>query len=256
MKKLSWLFLGLSFFSSASMATSQDSIRFGVEASFAPFEYKKPDGSLTGFEIDLGNALCKEMHKKCVWVQSNFDGLIPSLNVNKIDAVFSALGVTDKRRKQVTFTNVVWTGYSSMLSRTQAHLKPTAESLQGKVVGVQQGTMQEHYVRERFAKHGVEVRTYQDQDQVYADLVNGRIDASFQDMIQAQFTFIEAGKNRGFSNQQVSDVLLPADSAIAVKKSNTKLAAQLNQALQALHDNGTYDRIQSHYFGDLKLYHK
>ncbi|SJL84844.1 transporter substrate-binding domain-containing protein [Vibrio palustris] len=256
MKTFSWLALGLALLSSSSIAADKDTIRFGVEASFAPFEYKKPDGSLTGFEIDLGNALCKQLHKKCVWVQANFDGLIPSLNVNKIDAVFSSLGITDKRSKRVTFTNVVWTGYSSMLSRTQAHLKATPESLKGKVIGVQQGTMQEHYVRERFAKHGVEVRTYQDQDQVYSDLVNGRIDASFQDMIQAQFTFIEAGKNAQFTNQQVEDVLLPADTAIAVKKGNAELVALLNQGLQALHDNGTYDRIQKHYFGELKLYHK
>lgn len=255
MKRASLLFLVLSsLWSVGSYAAKDDTIRIGVDATFAPFEFTKPDGSLSGFEIDLGNAICKEIQKKCEWVPSNFDGLIPSLNVNRIDAVMSSLGVSEKRRKQVLFTDIVWTGFSSMLSRADLHLQPTVESLKGKVIGVQQGTMQEHYVRERFANHGVQVQTYQDQDQVYADLINGRIDVSFQDMLQAQFDFIDAGKHSDFTNLRVEDKLLPADSAIAVKKGNEKLVALFNDGLKKIHADGTYNRIQRQYFGDLNLY--
>lgn len=258
MKKTSLLLLILSssLASTSFAAVSDTAIRIGIEPAFAPFEYTKPDGSLAGFEIEIGNAVCKSMQQKCQWVPSNFDGLIPSLNVNRIDAVMSSLGVSERRRKQVLFTDVVWTGYSSMLSRTSQHLEPTAESLKGKIIGVQQGTMQENFVRERLAKHGVTVQTYQDQNQVYADLLNGRIDVSFQDMIQAQFDFIDAGKNSGFTNQKIEDDLLPADTAIAVKKGNEKLANFFNEGLQKIHANGEYDRIQTQYFGDLKLYHE
>ncbi|MCE0493641.1 transporter substrate-binding domain-containing protein [Vibrio salinus] len=253
-------FKGLIFLStlvsSASLWAQPDTIRFGVDATYPPFEYKKPDGTLAGFEIELGDAICAEVNKKCEWHPTSFDGLFPSLKVNKIDAIFSSLGITEKRKKEVDFSDLVWSGFSSMLSRSDLKLKPTKDSLKGKVVGVQQGTMQENYVRQRFEAHGVQVQTYQDQDQVYADLMNGRIDASFQDMLQAQFDFIDGGKHHQFVNTKVEDKLLPADTAIAIRKGDREMQALINEGLRKIHADGTYDRIQRKYFGDLNLYKK
>ncbi len=59
-------------------------IRFGTESSYAPFEYKTPDGKLTGFDVDLGNAICAKLKAKCVWVENSFDGMIPALKAKKI----------------------------------------------------------------------------------------------------------------------------------------------------------------------------
>jgi len=215
---------------------SDDTIRFGVDATYPPFEFKQADGTIAGFEIDLGNAICEKMNKKCVWVSTNFDGLIPSLRVGKIDAIFSSLGISEKRKKVVDFSDRTWTGFSSMLSLTSKNLSPTAESLKGKTVGVQQGTLQEDFAKIKLAPNGVRVQSYQNQDQVYADLLNGRIDASMQDMTQAQVNFIRDGKNTNFSNQKLVDKLLPA--------------------VKAIHADDTYVTIQRKYFGDLDLYTK
>ncbi len=240
-------------FCAGSYAAS-DTIRIGVDATFPPFESIKADGSLEGFEIDLGNAICAEIKKTCKWVPYNFDGLIPGLKAHKLDAIFSSMGITEKRRKQVLYTDVVWTGFSSMLSRSSEGLLPTVDSLKGKTIGVQMGSMQEEFAQKRYGEHGVNIKIYQDQDSVYTDLLSGRIDASFQDMIQAQFGFINAYKKNGYSNQKVEDKLLPADTAIAVRKNDQKLAELLNKGLKLVHENGTYDQIQTKYFGDLKLY--
>ncbi|XAW87970.1 transporter substrate-binding domain-containing protein [Vibrio sp. CDRSL-10 TSBA] len=256
MRYISSLILLCSTLFAATTQAGGPPLRIGVDATFPPFESTNPDGSLTGFEIDLGNAICAEIGRTCQWVPSNFDGLIVSLKSRKIDAVFSSLGVTEQRSRQVNFTNVVWSGYSSMLSRTEEGLAANPQSLQGKVVGVQMGSMQEEFVRQRFEQHGIQVKTYQDQDQVYADLLSGRIDASFQDMIQAQFNFIDRGNKASFTNLQIEDELLPADTAIAVRKNDSKLTQQLNEGLEKIHANGTYDRIQRQYFGDLQLYHR
>jgi len=256
MKRSRVALLALTSLFSTMTYAGGDTIRFGTDATFPPFESITPEGDIVGFEVDIGNAICKEMNKKCEWVSSNFDGLIPSLKVHKIDAVFSSLGITEKRKKTVTFTDVIWTGYSSMLSRKAEHIEPTVESLKGKTIGVQMGSMQEEYVSERFGNHGATVKTYQDQDAVYSDLMSGRIDVSFQDMIQAKFNFIDAGKHHDFSNTRVEDKLLPADSAVAVRKDDEKLAGVINEGLKKIRADGTYDRIQQKYFGDLQLYKK
>lgn len=63
-------------------------IRFGTESSYAPFEYKTPDGKLTGFDVDLGNAICAKLKAKCVWVENSFDGMIPALKAKNLMAFF------------------------------------------------------------------------------------------------------------------------------------------------------------------------
>ncbi|WP_160062911.1 transporter substrate-binding domain-containing protein [Psychromonas sp. L1A2] len=233
-----------------------DTIRFGVDATYPPFEFKEADGTIAGFEVDLGNAICEKMGKECVWVSTNFDGLIPSLRVGKIDAIFSSLGISEKRKKVVDFSDRTWSGFSSMVSLTSKKLIPTAESLKGKTIGVQQGTMQEDFAKKKLVPKGIRVQSYQTQDQVYADLLNGRIDASLQDMTQAQVNFIEGGNHGDFSNHKVVDKLLPADSAIAIRKGDAETAKLINDGIKAIHADDTYITIQRKYFGELDLYNK
>ncbi len=52
-------------------------LRYGVEAEYPPFESRNTAGELEGFDIDLGNAICKAAQLKCSWVETSFDALIP-----------------------------------------------------------------------------------------------------------------------------------------------------------------------------------
>ncbi|SHO56927.1 transporter substrate-binding domain-containing protein [Vibrio quintilis] len=255
-RKIACLLLALTGLTGQTSAFAKETIRIGVDATYPPFEYTKPDGTLAGFEIELGNAMCEKVQAECVWVPMSFDGLIPALKVKKIDAVFSSLGISEKRKKVVDFSDRTWTGFSSMLSLKRLNLQPAAESLKGKVLGVLQGSIQEDFARKKLMPHGVSVQAYQTQEQVYADLLNGRIDASMQDMTQAQTGFIEKGKHPEFANQKVVDELLPADSAIAIRKGDSRTMGLINRGISAIHADGTYDRIQRQFFGDLDLYNK
>jgi lysine/arginine/ornithine transport system substrate-binding protein len=116
-------------------------IRFGVDPSYPPFESKAPDGRLVGFDIDLGNAICAKLNAKCVWVENDFDGMIPALQARKIDAILSDMSVTQKRLQQIDFTSKISDSPTRMVAKTSSHLLPTAESLKGKSVGVEQGTI-------------------------------------------------------------------------------------------------------------------
>lgn len=193
------------------------------------------------------------MQKQCIWQNVGFDSLILGLKSRKVDIAFSSLGITEARKKHVSFSEVIWTGYSSMLSHRDLHLEPTAKSLKGKTVGVQIGTMQEDYASQVLAQNGVNVKVYQDQDSIYLDLENGRIDASLQDMVQAEFTFIRDGMNADYVNAKLVDDLLPADSAIAVRKNDKKTLAWFNEGLEKIVQNGEFEKIQTKYFGQLVL---
>jgi ABC-type amino acid transport substrate-binding protein len=68
--------LALMATSFGAFAKDWKEVRFGVDASYAPFESKAPNGQLVGFDIDLGNEICARMKAKCVWVENDFDGMI------------------------------------------------------------------------------------------------------------------------------------------------------------------------------------
>jgi lysine/arginine/ornithine transport system substrate-binding protein len=243
---------------SAVVAKEWKVIRFGVDPSYPPFESKAPDGSFVGFDIDLGNALCAKLNAKCVWVENDFDGMIPALQARKIDAVLSDMSVTEKRRQQIDFTNKISFSPTRMVAKSGSNLLPTSESLRGKNIGVEQGTIQETYAKTYFEPGGANVMSYQNQDQVYADLKSGRLDASLQDEVQASVGFLKTpeGKGFAFAGPELDDPkILGSAAAIGVRKGDPDLRDALNRALAELISDGTYKAIAKKYF-DFDIYGK
>jgi len=226
-------------------------IRFGVDPSYPPFESKAPDGNLVGFDIDLGSAICAKLNAKCVWVENDFDGMIPALHARKIDAILSDMSVTPKRLQQIDFTSKISDSPTRMVAKSGSNLLPTTDSLKGKSIGVEQGTIQETYARTYFEPNGVKVVSYQNQDQVYADLKSGRLDASLQDEVQAGVGFLKTAEGQGFAfaGPQIKDEkILGAAAAIGLRKSDVDLKNLINQALAELLKDGTYQTIAKKYF--------
>ncbi|MDR6354286.1 ABC-type amino acid transport substrate-binding protein [Pseudomonas psychrotolerans] len=75
-----------------------------------------------------------------------------------------------------------------------------------------------------------------------------------QDMLQAQDGFMKSPEAKGFVNTPIHDDLLPADTAIGIRKGNDEFKTFVNKGIAAIHADGTYDKIQKKYFGDLNLY--
>ncbi|MDU7559165.1 MAG: transporter substrate-binding domain-containing protein, partial [Pseudomonas sp.] len=155
------------------LAKEYKELRFGVDPSYAPFESKAADGSLVGFDIDLGNAICAELKVKCKWVESDFDGMVPGLKANKFDGVISSMTVTPTREKVIDFSNELFSGPTSLVYKKGSGLSADTASLKGKTVGYEQGTIQEAYAKAVLDKAGVKTQAYANQDQVYADLISG-----------------------------------------------------------------------------------
>ncbi|MCY1395595.1 Lysine/arginine/ornithine-binding periplasmic protein [compost metagenome] len=256
--KKTWLTLSalaLCIWVGTSPAEEYKALRFGVDPSYAPFESKAADGSLVGFDIDLGNAICVELKVKCKWVESDFDGMIPGLQANKFDGVISSMTVTPVREKAIDFSDELFSGPTSFVYKKGSGLSADVASLVDKTVGYEQGTIQETFAKSVLEKAGVKTQAYPNQDQVYADLVSGHLDASIQDMLQAELGFLKSPQGADFEVSEALDSpLLPAKTAIGIKKGNTELKALLNKGIKALRDNGTYARLQKKHFGDLNLY--
>ncbi|NUT79086.1 ABC transporter substrate-binding protein [Pseudomonas sp. C1C7] len=247
------LVISLAFFLAASGAHAKDwtVIRFGVDPSYAPFESRAADGSLVGFDIDIGNAICAQLKAKCVWVESPWDSVIPGLKAKKFDGILSSMSVTEKRLKQIDFSDKIYHTPSSLVARKGSDIKPELESLTGKRIGVEMGSTQEAYAKAHWASNGVAVTSYQNQDLVYQDLLSGRLDAALQDTVQSDMGFLktEQGRDFGFAGEAVHDTqTLGFGASIGLRKEDTELKQAINEALAEIHRNGTYEKIQAKYF--------
>ena len=250
MKKIASCGLLLLLGAFTQWANAEQTLRFGVDPTFPPFESKASDGTLQGFDIELGNAICAQAKVKCQWVETEFDGSIPALQAKKFDAILSAMSMTDKRRQQVAFSDLLYNTPSALLTPAGSKLTADISSLRGKTIGVAQGTIQETYARTKWASQGANIVTYDNQMDVYPDLVAGRLDASVANAVSAEQGFLGTPEGKKFMIKALltDKNILGNGVGIALRKSDIADLKLINNALAELHANGTYDRLTKKYF--------
>jgi arginine/ornithine transport system substrate-binding protein len=251
MKKLA-LFgaLALSVLSMSSFADEKP-LKIGIEAAYPPFASKAPDGSIVGFDYDIGNALCAEMKVKCTWVEQEFDGLIPALKVRKIDAILSSMSITDDRKKSVDFTNRYYRTPARLVLKQGTQVSDSLAELKGKKIGVQRGSIHDRFATEVLKPLGVEVMPYGSQNEIYLDVAAGRLDGTVADatLLQDGFLNTDAGKGYAFAGPAFTDGKYFGDGiGIAVRKGDKANLDRLNAAIAAIRANGEYKKIQDKYF--------
>jgi lysine-arginine-ornithine-binding protein len=250
MKKLA-LCIALAAIATGAYAKDWSTIRFGVDASYPPFESKGTDGKLTGFDIDLGNQICARLKAKCVWVENDFDGMIPALKAKKFDGVLSSMSMTPQRAEQVAFSDKLFNTPTRLIAKKGSTLLPTPESLAGKTIGVEQGTIQETYAKTYWEPKGARIVPYQNQDQVYTDLLSGRLDGALQDAVQADIGFLNTPRGAGFqfAGKDIVDAKILGNGAgIGMRKDDVDLKEKIDKAIADIIKDGTYKAIEKKYF--------
>ena len=247
------LFVAAALMGSVSIvnAETQGTLRFGIEAAYPPFESKSPSGQLEGFDVDVGNAVCAKLGVKCEWVENSFDGLIPALQARKFDVINSAMNITEKRKQSIDFTPAIYVVPIVMVAKRAASLLPDVKSLHGKRVGVLQGSSQEDFLKQHWATEGVTIVSYQDQDQVYSDLVAGRLDAAVQEAQTVEVGFLSKPEGHDYAivGKPLSDpATLGEGTGFGMRKSDRALAGKIDAALAALKKDGTLSSLSQKYF--------
>lgn len=228
-------------------------LKMGVEGAYPPFNSIDSNGDVTGFDVDIGNELCERMNRDCEWVTQQWDGMIPALKTGKFDVMVSSMTITDERAEQVLFTDPYYFSYAMMATFAGSDLSLDSDSLAGKTIGLQAGTNHERWLPEKYGD-GFEVRAYPSTDDMFLDFENGRLDAIFADAAIVDPWITENGGDEVYIQvgDKVNDPDLGTDIGIAVRKDDEALAEELNTAIAAIVDDGTFDTIANKYF-DIKM---
>lgn len=222
-------------------------IRFATDAQYPPFDYRDKDGKVAGFDVDISQAICKEMKVQCTVVIQSWDGIIPGLMVGKYDVILG-IGATDERRKVVGFTDKYWNTPSRLLGAKGKTYTYTTDGLANATIAIERGTYQEAYAKDHFQKSSV--RLYQSLDQAYLDLASGRVDLVFAAAVpMLQFLKTPQGQNYEFKPPVYDDRKYFGDGVrMAVRKDDPALSDLINQGIKRIRANGEYKKINDKYF--------
>jgi polar amino acid transport system substrate-binding protein len=239
--------VALVFAASAAHARSWEQIKadgkivIASEGAFPPFNFFAGP-KLTGFEIDVAEAVAKKMGVKAEWKALSFDALLAGLRQDRWDAVIASFGITAERSKAVTFTNPHYCSGGIIVAKDPA-IKTVAD-LKGKVVSVQTGTT---YLENVQKLPGLkEMKNFPKDPDARAALVNGRVDAWVTD----RFVALDALKADPKAGLHTGDFVFVERIATAVSKGNTSLAEAWNKALAEIIADGTYEQISKKYLGE------
>ncbi|MBL8349477.1 MAG: amino acid ABC transporter substrate-binding protein [Burkholderiaceae bacterium] len=216
-------------------------IIIATEGQFAPFNYFQ-GARLTGFEVEVAEAVAAKMALKVEWKALSFDALLTGLRQDRWDMVIASHGITEERAKAVTFTDPHYCSGGVIIARDGA-IK-TAADLAGKVVSVQTGTTYLENVRKVSAVK--EVKNFPQDTDARAALVSGRVDAWVTDRFVALNSLVA---NPG-AGMKMGDFLFVERIASAVAKGNAGLAAEVNKALAAILADGSYAAISKKWFNE------
>ncbi len=236
--------------SSAAESTSLDKIKadgfvtMSTNAEFEPFEYKDGD-NVVGIDVDISKKIAEKLGVQLKINDISFDTLITELNSGKSNFVAAGMTVTDDRKKNVDFSDTYFDASQAIIVLKGSAIKKPAD-LNGKKVGVQQGTTGDTYCTNEDGKSEVKVGSverYNKGVDAVTDLINGKVDAVVIDNFPAT-KFAEKNSDK---IEKLSDALTVEKYAIAVKKGDAALLNTINEVLSEMKSSGELDKLVNQY---------
>ncbi len=208
-------------------------LRWGGDAEGgAPYLLPDPQDPrrIIGFEIDLMEALARRMGRRSVFVQNQWDGLIPGLQRGNYDLAVNGLEITSDREEQVAFSIPYYACGEQLSVRAGETSINGLADLKGKVVGTLKFSLAQR-ILER--EGGMEIRSYENQNNAYDDLAIGRLSAVLMDWPIAVY-YSRPNPKLKFTGPSIEYM----EYGIAVRKEDGALLRQVNEGLTDLIRSG------------------
>jgi len=239
------LTLGLSM-----TAQAAEPLKIGISAEpYPPFTYTSASGEWTGFEVELGMAICEAMDEACEITPTGWSGIIPSLKSGRIDMIMNSMSITKARQRVIDFSQPYYFTPGAFVAADDLALE-VPQGLDGLVLGVQSATTNATYARRALRDNVGDIRLYDQAEQVNRDLLAGRLDVILADKI-AMTEFLERDEADGYEIKATA----PRHEAygegvgIGIRKGDDALKTKIDAAITQVRDDGTCSTLSEEYFG-------
>jgi polar amino acid transport system substrate-binding protein len=212
---------------------------YAASGEFKPFSVTEADGTMTGFDIEVGDAVAKELGLEPVQKKFKFGGIVEGVKSGRFDAAVASHTINEDRLKAVNFSIPYYYSGPQIFVRPDSSAK-SLDDLKDLEIAVSKGST--------YADSAEEVTDniiFYDSDVTALEaLSRGKHDAVITDFI--------TGKEAIGSGMEIEgrELLGRSEQAIAVAKESEELLEKINEALEKLHEDGTLTEISKKYIGE------
>jgi ABC-type amino acid transport substrate-binding protein len=218
-------------------------MRVAVDASYPPFEFIDGGGNLVGYDIDLAHELADRFGVDVEFVIISFDGLYDALRVERVDLILSALPFDSRLTEDMTYSHSYFNAGQVLVVREEESGISGVGDLQGRLVGVEWGSMGDVEARELLRRMEFELYQYPTPDEALSKLAEAEIDAVIADAVSVYQFHREHGGVR-IAGPPVTD----EPYVVATLLNSFILQERLNEAILDLSANGFLDQLRVKWF--------
>jgi len=233
----------------AAGSVSAETLRVGMECTYAPFNYRTADGELAGYDVDVAKGVAEIIGADLEFVCQQWDGMIPALLANKFDLIVASMSITDTRMEKIDFSGPYRDSVGRLIGKADANLnlfddagEPIAAAFDGLRVGLERASTYENWFNARLP--GAEIVLYDGSEPLYLDLQNGRVDMIMTNPMKAQLRFLskEEGNKFAFVSPAISEVeFFGIGVGIGLRQGQDELRERLSAAIRELINNGSLE---------------
>ncbi len=235
--------LTLVFAGCGNETAKENTIVFGTNAEFPPFEFVANNGGVIGefdgIDIVIADLIAKDNGMTAEISNMEFDSLLIALENDQVDAVIAGMTVDPERAEKVDFSIPYYQATQVMIVKEDSTIEK-AEDMKGKDIAVIQGYTGEKCVSDM----KFEYESFKKGTDAVMELVNGKADVVVIDSATASKYVAD---NEGLKIVEDADAFANEEYAIAVKKGNKELLDKINASLQELIDAGKIAELGDQY---------
>ncbi|QRZ12845.1 glutamine ABC transporter substrate-binding protein GlnH [Paracoccus methylovorus] len=231
----------LTAFTMTAGAAVADDLVVATDTAFVPFEFKDGD-TYVGFDIDMWDAIAKELGVSYELRPMDFAGIIPALQTGQVDLALAGITIKPERQEAIDFSDGYYDSGLMLMVPADSQITGPAD-LAGKTLAVKTGTSSSDYAEENFKE--TTLRKFPNIDNAYLELRTDGVDAAMHDTPNVLYYIKEAGNGQV---KAVGDQMMGHEYGIGFPK-GSELTEKVNSALAKMKEDGRYDAIYEKWFG-------
>ena len=227
----------------AADSTGDKVLKIGMEGTYAPYTYHDDDGTLTGFEVDVANAIGEKMGYEVEFVETEWDSMFAALDAGNFDVVMNQVTITDERKEKYDFsTPYIYTKPILIVAAENEEIKSFDD-----VAGKKAAEGLTSNFNQIAQDYGAEI-VGQDKFALAMECVlSGEADCAIND--ELTYAYWKTQKGDDGSTKVVAESDDVTSSAVVINKGREDLIEKINAAIAELESDGTIAEISEKYFG-------
>ncbi len=223
----------------------------GLDDTFAPMGFRDDDDNLVGFDIDLANAVGRELGVQIKFQPINWKANISELNAKRVDVLWNGMSATPARQEALSLTNKYLNNEIVIMSYKDGFNIKSAGELKDAKIGTQSSSAALEVLEgsDNYDEFKDNISLYDTYLEASLDMETGRIDCIVVDRVYGDYMNTKLENKMSTSDFDFGDDLY----AIGCRKEDTDLVKKLNDALKRLIDSGEAAQISIKWFGENKV---